>query len=110
MMFESRAICRTQVHDPVEQVFPKVSPVELIAELVQVFLQILFLDSVVGVHQEHLRIRDGRMHPRQQLIDVILGDALLADSVKGVLYHRMTVARIHADHRIPVDIIHGDAH
>lgn len=59
-----RPVPRADHQQTVEKVFAEIPPVELVAELVEIFLEVFPLDAVVGVEQERLCVRQSGMHPR----------------------------------------------
>lgn len=59
-----------------EQGFTEIVPVELIAELVQVLLQELWLYTVVHVDHECLCIGDGDVYPGKNPADILRSDDL----------------------------------
>lgn len=50
-VLELRRITRADHQQTVEKVFAEIPPVELVAELVEIFLEVFPLDAVVGVEQ-----------------------------------------------------------
>ena len=70
-MFKIRSIRRTYHQQPIKQVLAEIAAVELVAELIEVFLQELSLDAVVHVGKQRLRIGNGDMHPWEHLAYVL---------------------------------------
>ena len=70
-MFEIRSIRRTYHQQPIKQVLAEVAAVELVAELIEVFLQELALDAMVHVRKQCLSIGNSDMHPWEHLAYVL---------------------------------------
>lgn len=70
-------------HQPIEEGVAEISPVELVAELVQIVLEIPRSDVMIDIHQKPLGIADGDVDPRQDLPDLVRFDDLM-----DVLFHK----------------------
>ena len=68
-MFETRSVSICAAFEPFKKVEAEISPVELIAELIEIELQEVFLDIVIRVKNAALDIADGYVYPRKHSAD-----------------------------------------
>ena len=68
-IFEARSVSTCAEFEPFKKVEAEISPVELIAELIEIELQEVFLDIVIRVKNAALGIADGCVYPREHSAD-----------------------------------------
>ena len=64
-MFETRSVSTCTEFEPFKKVEAEISPVELIAELIEIELQEVCFDIVIRVKNAALGIADGYVYPRE---------------------------------------------
>ena len=105
-MLEPVRVHGNDFQQPVEHRLTEVSPVELVAELVQVVLKIFLLRAVIRVQQLRLAVADDRMHPREVLLGILVRDHLLRMVGIGSLKGRMRMAHVHRDMHVRLHALH----
>ena len=68
-MFETRSVSICAAFEPFKKVEAEISPVELIAELIEIELQEVRLDIMIRVKNAALGIADGYVYPREHSAD-----------------------------------------
>ena len=68
-MFEARSVSICAEFKPFKKVEAEISPVELIAELIEIELQEVFLDIMIRVKNAAPGIADGYVYPRKYSAD-----------------------------------------
>lgn len=71
-MFEVRSICTCTQFEPIEQRESEISPVELVAELVEIKLEELLFYVMVRVKYTPFGVADGNVHPWEHFSDFAL--------------------------------------